>query len=185
MQVHEGGSRSQLWYDDLEHGEYGEWETKDLGELTPGGEGMEVFDPESNGPWVRKTIDGLDVNCAYRICFGVYREEMSGEFNVHLYGSSGTIEYEVIEGNEIEDCFTFSGVDKVTLEFAKEAGTTFYINYVSLEHNCPGMYYTADVIKVTDYYPFGWGMPGRRYNQGDYRYGFNTQEKVDEVKGSG
>ncbi|MCC5918841.1 MAG: hypothetical protein JJU02_16090, partial [Cryomorphaceae bacterium] len=46
-------------------------------------------------------------------------------------------------------------------------------------------YYTADVIKVTDYYPFGWGMPGRRYNQGDYRYGFNTQEKVDEVKGSG
>ena len=28
-------------------------------------------------------------------------------------------------------------------------------------------------------------QPGRSYNSPDYRYGFNTQEKVDEVKGSG
>ncbi len=28
-------------------------------------------------------------------------------------------------------------------------------------------------------------MPGRSYNGGDYRYGFNGTEKDDEVKGAG
>ena len=36
-----------------------------------------------------------------------------------------------------------------------------------------------------NYYPFGSSMPGRTYNNGDYRYGFNGMEKDDEIKGSG
>ncbi len=28
-----------------------------------------------------------------------------------------------------------------------------------------------------DYYPFGWEMPGRKYNSSEYRYGFNGKEK--------
>ena len=28
-----------------------------------------------------------------------------------------------------------------------------------------------------DYYPFGWEMPGRKYNSAEYRYGFNGKEK--------
>lgn len=35
-----------------------------------------------------------------------------------------------------------------------------------------------------DYYPGGMQMPGRSANPGDYRYGFQGQEKDDEWKGS-
>jgi RHS repeat-associated protein len=46
-------------------------------------------------------------------------------------------------------------------------------------------YYTADVVSVSDFYPFGSVQPGRSYNSTEYRYGYNTQEKVDEISGSG
>ena len=46
-------------------------------------------------------------------------------------------------------------------------------------------HYQPVLLSRTEVYPFGWGMPGRSYNGGEYRYGFNTQEKVDEVKGTG
>jgi hypothetical protein len=45
-------------------------------------------------------------------------------------------------------------------------------------------YFEADVQTVQDYYVFGMQMPGRKLS-GGYRYGFNTQEKVDEIAGSG
>lgn len=43
-------------------------------------------------------------------------------------------------------------------------------------------YYTAEVLTANDYYPFGMQMPGRSYTNGsEYRYGFNGQEKSDEI----
>ncbi len=45
--------------------------------------------------------------------------------------------------------------------------------------------YAADIASASDYYPFGMLMPSRNYNAGNYRYGFNGQEKSDEIKGSG
>ena len=27
-----------------------------------------------------------------------------------------------------------------------------------------------------NYYPFGWSMPGRKYQEGDYRFGFNGRD---------
>ncbi len=46
-------------------------------------------------------------------------------------------------------------------------------------------YYTADVASANDYYPFGAIMPGRSYNTNFYRYGWNKQERVDEIAGVG
>jgi hypothetical protein len=48
-------------------------------------------------------------------------------------------------------------------------------------------YYTADVVSANDYYPGGMLMPGRSYSiaNTNYRYGFNGQEKSDEIKGIG
>jgi hypothetical protein len=43
-------------------------------------------------------------------------------------------------------------------------------------------HYLADVRSAVDYYPFGMQMPGRSLS-GEYRYGFNGQEKVDEIYG--
>lgn len=43
-------------------------------------------------------------------------------------------------------------------------------------------YFSANVDAYSDYYPFGSIMPGRNYSSGDYRYGFNSMEKDDEIK---
>lgn len=44
--------------------------------------------------------------------------------------------------------------------------------------------WNAVVNSTTDYYAFGAPMPGRNYSSASYRYGFNGQEKVDEVHGN-
>ena len=36
-----------------------------------------------------------------------------------------------------------------------------------------------------DYYPFGMLMPGRTFALSDYRFGYNTQEKLDDISGMG
>ncbi|WP_166437076.1 LamG-like jellyroll fold domain-containing protein [Niastella caeni] len=46
-------------------------------------------------------------------------------------------------------------------------------------------YYEANVLTASDYYPFGMQMPGRIFNGGNYRYGFNGKENDNEVKGEG
>ena len=46
-------------------------------------------------------------------------------------------------------------------------------------------YYKADVKSSQDYYPFGMIMPGRNVTSSDgYKFGFNGQEKDDEIKGA-
>ena len=45
--------------------------------------------------------------------------------------------------------------------------------------------FDADLRTLTDYYPFGMTMPGRTLSSEDYRYGYNTQERVDEIAGEG
>jgi RHS repeat-associated protein len=42
-------------------------------------------------------------------------------------------------------------------------------------------YYNADVISAQDYSSFGAAMPGRTYNSGLSKYGFNGQLKSDEI----
>lgn len=46
-------------------------------------------------------------------------------------------------------------------------------------------HYEADIVSAQDYYPGGMLMPGRVYNGSKSLFGFNGQEKSDEVKGPG
>lgn len=48
-------------------------------------------------------------------------------------------------------------------------------------------HFVGDLLSSNDYYAFGSQMPGRAYtsSSGAYRFGFNGQEKDDEVSGSG
>ena len=48
-----------------------------------------------------------------------------------------------------------------------------------------GVGFVADVGSVNDYYAFGMLMPGRNQSSSGYRFGFQGQEKDDEVKGEG
>jgi RHS repeat-associated protein len=49
------------------------------------------------------------------------------------------------------------------------------------------MYYNAQVVSVSDYYPFGMGIKEREWKDStfSYRFGFNGKEGDDEVSGSG
>jgi RHS repeat-associated protein len=54
--------------------------------------------------------------------------------------------------------------------------------------HCSGeelMWFEAQVVSVTDYYPFGMEIKERSWSVSSYRYGFNGMEKDDEVSGSG
>ncbi|PHS08259.1 MAG: hypothetical protein COA88_07185 [Kordia sp.] len=44
---------------------------------------------------------------------------------------------------------------------------------------------TPDVLAYNEYYPFGMYVPGRHASSAAYRYGFQGQEKDDELKGEG
>ena len=44
-------------------------------------------------------------------------------------------------------------------------------------------YYEAAILSATDYYPFGFDMPGRKYQVGDYRYGFNDERAISDKGG--
>ncbi|MBN2777377.1 MAG: hypothetical protein JXR36_07030, partial [Bacteroidales bacterium] len=46
-------------------------------------------------------------------------------------------------------------------------------------------HYLTDVVHSGDYYPFGMEMPGRGLPETGYRYGFQGQEKDNEVAGTG
>lgn len=51
----------------------------------------------------------------------------------------------------------------------------------------PGAPATAPVdrrtlLTMTDYYAFGWEMPGRTVSKGEYKYGFNGKETATETK---
>jgi RHS repeat-associated protein len=46
-------------------------------------------------------------------------------------------------------------------------------------------FFNPQVVSAQDYYPFGMLQPGRSYNAGGYRYGFNGKENDNEVKGEG
>jgi len=48
-----------------------------------------------------------------------------------------------------------------------------------------GDYFTADVTSYSDYYPFGMLVPSKHGSSDSYRYGFQGQEKDDEIKGEG
>jgi hypothetical protein len=54
---------------------------------------------------------------------------------------------------------------------------------IPIDANLDGVidYYVADVVSAQDYYPFGMLQPGRSYNAGGYRYGFNGQERSTEI----
>lgn len=55
------------------------------------------------------------------------------------------------------------------------------------DHNA--QHFTTHTAQAQDYLPFGMLMPGRKYTNPvgmeKYRYGYNTQEKVDEIAGIG
>jgi hypothetical protein len=47
------------------------------------------------------------------------------------------------------------------------------------------IFFQPEIISSSDYYPFGAPIHGRSYSSMEYRFGYNTQEKIDEIAGPG
>jgi hypothetical protein len=54
---------------------------------------------------------------------------------------------------------------------------------IDQDNNSSIDYYDSEILSAVDYYPFGMLMPGRNWNVGNYRYGFNGKEHLSEAKG--
>ena len=54
-----------------------------------------------------------------------------------------------------------------------------------IEDNGNVSYFEVHLVSISDYAPFGVQLDGRTVSSSDYRYGMNSQEKVDEISGSG
>jgi hypothetical protein len=65
--------------------------------------------------------------------------------------------------------------------------TTIGDGKAAVDSNNDGVidYYTAYIISVSDYSPFGVELTARSWSIEEYRKGFNGQEKTDEISGSG
>jgi len=92
----------------------------------------------------------------------------------HLYPNKGL--HPRVVGEKLYELTDHLGNVRTTITDRKMA--TFDSNWLITG-------FTADITSANDYFPFGSEMPGRSYNSGEYRFGFNGMEKDDEVKGQG
>ncbi|WP_421948529.1 RHS repeat-associated core domain-containing protein [Phaeodactylibacter xiamenensis] len=108
----------------------------------------------------------------------------------YLYGSSrlGSVEPDVTwhNGNDLNDTPYFSDQEKLCIgwkryEISNHLGNVMAVlndrkYYKDTDADDEAEYFDPVFMAATDYYPFGYEMPGRKYNFGDYRYGFNGKE---------
>ncbi|NHF58984.1 hypothetical protein FK220_006515 [Flavobacteriaceae bacterium TP-CH-4] len=104
----------------------------------------------------------------------------------HIYGSARLgmeqKRLEITEAGTTRDVFENQVGDK-RYELSNHLGNVLSV-VTDRKLNEDGSY-SPDVVAYNDYYPFGMLMPGRKGNSSDYRYGFQGQEKDDEIKGEG
>lgn len=130
------------------------------------------------------TIPGNTYNAS------VYIEPLTGG-NLAVKISDGSSAPEVYQIEEISSAgtYTFSFTAKtattkvaVVMNEAIATNTEYQIDNVIIT-NTP--YVLADVTSAQDYYAFGAIISDRSISIGNYRYGFNGQEKDDEIAGGG
>lgn len=131
----------------------------------------------------------------------VYRKPASGQINqeeVHLYGSSrlGIVTRHLAPDSSFVLANSFGKIysykftrGEKLFELSNHLGNVLVtlsdrVQQVKVTSDSV-RYYLADIRSANDYYPFGMLMPGRKFNAGSFRYGFNGKENDNEVKGTG
>ena len=72
--------------------------------------------------------------------------------------------------DDVDDVYT---LDNVTTSVESAENTVAFTTF------------SPDIFSYSDYYPFGMLVPNRHRSSDNYRYGFQGQEKDDEIKGKG
>jgi len=112
----------------------------------------------------------------------------------HIYGSSklGLKRADNPEQNLAQDASLNDEIDRISglrqYELSNHLGnvlSTVSDNKLLIYRGNAVSLYKPEILSYSDYYPFGWTMPGRAESITGYRYGFNGKEKDDNVKGAG
>jgi RHS repeat-associated protein len=112
---------------------------------------------------------------------------------INIYGSSriGMLtQPEALTENPSDPVAHSQTLGLKVYEFSNHLGnvlTTFSDRKIAVENISDQghvAWYTSEILSSTDYYPFGFQMPGRVYEADGYRYGFQGQEDDPEVHGS-
>jgi RHS repeat-associated protein len=106
-----------------------------------------------------------------------------------MYGSSRlgiNVEKVNLFGNSQENVISLSLGNKL-FEMSNHLGNVLtVINDIKVPYDNNGdVAYYATIVSTADYSPFGVQLDGRTESAETYRYGFNGQEKDDEVYGAG
>jgi RHS repeat-associated protein len=153
----------------------------------------------SSNNWINSTYYLRDaqgnVMGVYEKTPGLSQGSLSYKLNeAHIYGSSrlgiAHPNLEMIGAVSLAGDTTKYYLGNKTYELSNHLGNvlaTISDKKIALDNNNNKIVdgYVTDLVSASDYYPFGSPMPGRQYNNGSYRYGFNGKENDNEVKGTG
>lgn len=146
-------------------------------------DGMLTITPEDKEAGVGYGFT-ITEECSYQICFTF--TEVNPEMWLRIYADSKVLyDYELRDPEQL--CFELelSIGENFYFEIIGEPGGMVTLDDITMMKTCTSNEMVADVLSAQDYYPFGSTMPGRVFNSGDYRYGFNGKEMDNEVSGNG
>ena len=140
--------------------------------------------------YVRDAQGNIMATYSYDIIYGIYTLK-----ELNMYGSSslGVVNADTV----IFDYTTYTPttiqspwVGKKMYELTNHLGnvlatvTDKKVLYDNNNDNLADLS-VPEISSASDYYPFGMQMPGRNYQAGNYRFGFNGTENDNDVKGVG
>ncbi len=140
----------------------------------------------------------LTAGRTYNISLSVDRSELDGQLDFNIWSGSAIVYQEIeIETGVISSTFTptTTGVHRLNLRLREDGfdqeATPFYLDNIKIIDvtNTDGIVklsiFNPEVIAYNDYFPFGMLIPNRHGQSDSYRYGFQGQERDDEIKGEG
>ena len=138
----------------------------------------------------------LEADREYTINITVDKTEFTAPLEFSIWQGRSKVLGEFVENSKtISTTFIPTETRDYRLNFRlRESGyngeaQTLYIDDVIITDNTTldvtSISFNPEIIAYNDYYPFGMLMPNRHGQADSYRYGFQGQEKDDEIKGEG
>jgi RHS repeat-associated protein len=174
-------------------------------------EGIDSYDTEKEGLvlYTKQSAQGVETEVSmqqdntYLLAFEARKDDFKGLLECVLLDDEGKIQWKEVFEKSDKYFYTIKGIPTGNYNLAirsYEGEGTFVLDDIELlditysrpiiEYNYLNFLtdqsiFVPDVISYNDYYPFGMLIPGRHEASGSYRYGFQGQEKDDEIKGEG
>ncbi|MBI2967017.1 MAG: hypothetical protein HYY40_04295 [Bacteroidetes bacterium] len=177
------GSEKNIWQYNTSTQSFTLANTTQYGEVRQGADGKMYIPGQGNDNNLTTIIDNTT------LAIGSDAEVFGAGIDIG-YGLSGNIPaqpLQIIDASGSRDVFS-RNAGKKSYEIKTHLGDAAVIvsDRLGAEDLGGGIIANyAIVSSYNSYYPFGMQQPGRTYNTGDYRFGFNGQEKTDEISGSG